>query len=113
MSDAENDGKEGTDIAIQEAPPQLAEPPRFVVWLLNDDYTTMEFVIEVLMKFFKKTQEQAMEIMLKVHQQGRGVAGIYSYEIAETKVSQVTDYAKAKGFPLKCELEPMGKGFKS
>jgi len=66
----------------------------------------MEFVVEVLQSFFKRTQEEAVQIMLKVHHQGSGVAGIYSHEIAETKAVQVMEYAKTRGFPLKCSVEP-------
>jgi ATP-dependent Clp protease adaptor protein ClpS len=66
----------------------------------------MEFVVEVLSRFFKKTGEQAVQIMLQVHEQGKGVAGIYHHEIAETKVSQVHSYARANGFPLMCTVEP-------
>ena len=84
---------------------QLKEPRRYAVLLYNDDYTTMEFVVEVLRKFFKKTEEQAYEVMFEVHQKGRGIAGIYSLEIAETKVAQVHSYAKRNGFPLLCGLE--------
>ena len=76
------------------------------VLLHNDDFTTMEFVIEVLAKFFRKNADEAAKIMLSVHYNGSGVAGIYPAEIAETKVSQVTDYAKAHGFPLKVTAEP-------
>lgn len=96
----------GIVVAVDEGKTQLAEPPRYVVWLLNDDYTTMDFVIEILMKFFKKNKEEAAHIMLEVHHHGRGVAGIYSLEIAETKAEQVHDYAKSRGFPLRCEVNP-------
>lgn len=92
-------------VAVEESRPKLKEPPQYAVVLLNDDYTTMEFVVEVLQRFFHKTTEQAVEIMLRVHQEGRGVAGIYTYEIAETKVAQVHEHAKSAGFPLKCILE--------
>ncbi len=84
---------------------EVREPKKYAVLLHNDDYTTMEFVIEVLERFFKKSHEQAMQIMLAVHHQGHGVAGIYSFEIAETKVSQVSDHARENGFPLKATLE--------
>ena len=85
---------------------QLKEPPQYAVVLHNDDYTTMEFVVEVLKKFFHKTEEEALRIMLRIHQEGEGVAGIYSYEIAETKAVQVNQVARARGFPLKCTVEP-------
>lgn len=76
------------------------------VLLHNDDYTTMEFVIEVLIRFFRRTPEEAVKIMLSVHEKGSGVAGIYPAEIAETKVAQVTEYAKAQGYPLRLTVEP-------
>jgi ATP-dependent Clp protease adaptor protein ClpS len=85
--------------------PQTKEPRQYAVILHNDDYTTMEFVIEVLIRFFRKTQEEALAITLQVHQRGRGVAGIYSFEIAETKVFQVTELAQSRGHPLKCTTE--------
>ncbi len=94
------------EVAIQEGRPILKEPQRYAIYLLNDDYTTMEFVVEVLTRFFRKTSEEAVQIMLQIHQQGKGVAGIYSFEIAETKAMQVQDYARSKGFPLSCHIEP-------
>jgi ATP-dependent Clp protease adaptor protein ClpS len=98
--------KEDGGVVVQEGRPKLKEPPRFACILHNDDYTTMEFVIEVLARYFQKKEEEAVQIMLKVHQQGKGVAGIYHHEIAETKVAQVHDYAQSKGYPLKCSVEP-------
>ena len=95
-----------SDVAVDEADPEVSEPPKYVVLLLNDDYTTMEFVIEVLTRFFRKTNEEAMQIMLKVHTEGKGIAGIYSREIAETKALQVNEYAKSHRHPLKCTAEP-------
>jgi ATP-dependent Clp protease adaptor protein ClpS len=95
----------GGDIATQESEPERKVPPSYAVVLHNDDYTTMEFVTEVLKKFFRKSEEEAVQIMLQIHEKGRGVAGIYHHEIAETKVVQVHEYARAKGFPLKCSLE--------
>jgi len=85
---------------------QLTEPPLYKVILLNDDYTTMEFVVEILMSVFQKTIEEATTIMLAVHRQGAGVAGVYPYEIAETKVDTVHTLARENGFPLRCTLEP-------
>jgi ATP-dependent Clp protease adaptor protein ClpS len=98
--------EQDSDVAVEEGRPKLKEPPRFAVVLHNDDYTTMDFVIEVLRRFFQKTNEQALEITLKVHHEGRGVAGIYTREIAETKVAQVAEAAQARGFPLRCSAEP-------
>ena len=95
------------ELAVEEGRPKLKEPSKHAVLLHNDDYTTMEFVIEVLRRFFQKTGEEATHIMLRVHQQGKGVAGIYTSDIAETKVVQVHEYAQSQGFPLKCSSEPV------
>jgi len=82
------------------------KPPKlYKVRLLNDDYTTMEFVIEVLQTFFSMGTEQAMQVMLKVHNEGSAICGVYSKDIAETKVNQVTGYAIQHGHPLKCHME--------
>jgi ATP-dependent Clp protease adaptor protein ClpS len=82
------------------------KPPKmYKVKLLNDDFTTMEFVIEVLQLFFSKSTEQAMQIMLKVHNEGSAVCGLYPRDIAETKVSQVMGYATQHGHPLRCQME--------
>ncbi|MFZ9595882.1 MAG: ATP-dependent Clp protease adapter ClpS [Bdellovibrionia bacterium] len=99
------DNESGT--VIQVARPQVKEPPRYAVILHNDDYTTMEFVTEVLRRYFHKSDEEAVQIMLQVHQKGKGTAGVYSFEIAETKVMQVEEYARFKGHPLKCSIEPV------
>ena len=82
----------------------LAEPGRWKVLLLNDDYSTMEFVIEVLVKVFKKTTEQATQIMLDVHKNGKGICGVYSYEIAEAKIATVSSMAKKQGYPLRAVM---------
>lgn len=84
---------------------ELQEPRRFRVLLHNDDYTTMEFVIAVLREIFRKTEEEASAIMLSVHEKGIGQCGVYTHEIAETKVAQVHTRARRAGFPLKCTLE--------
>jgi len=84
---------------------EVTEPPMYKVMLLNDDYTTMEFVVEVLVYVFQKSSEEAMQIMLNVHRSGVGVCGIYPYEIAETKVETVETLARENGFPLKCIME--------
>jgi ATP-dependent Clp protease adaptor protein ClpS len=84
---------------------QLDEPPLYRVLLLNDDYTPMEFVVEVLKHVFRKSEEEATHIMLNVHHSGVGVCGLYPFEIAETKVDMVHRIAQEKGFPLKCTLE--------
>jgi ATP-dependent Clp protease adaptor protein ClpS len=84
---------------------RLEEPRMFRVILHNDHYTTMDFVVEVLMKVFHKTAAEAIKIMLDVHRKGAGVCGIYAYDIAVTKVSQVRHMAKKQEFPLKCSYE--------
>jgi len=84
---------------------RLDEPPLYRVLLLNDDYTTMEFVVEVLKHVFRKSEEEATHIMLNVHHTGVGVCGLYPFEIAETKVDRVHSIAREKGFPLKSTLE--------
>lgn len=84
---------------------ELREPSHFRIFLHNDDYTTMEFVIAVLCEVFHKNQDEAVRIMMNVHNQGRGECGIYPAEVAETKVFIVHDKARAAGYPLRCSLE--------
>ena len=84
---------------------EVKEPPMFRVLLHNDDYTTMEFVVELLMHVFNKSIEEATRIMLNVHRSGKGVCGIYTYEVAETKVEMVHELAQKRGFPLKSTME--------
>jgi ATP-dependent Clp protease adaptor protein ClpS len=84
---------------------EVKEPPLYKVLLLNDDYTTMEFVVKVLMYVFHKTSEEATRIMLSVHRVGVGVCGRYPFEVAETKVDTVESLARENGFPLKCVME--------
>ncbi|WP_353683989.1 ATP-dependent Clp protease adapter ClpS [Thermodesulfovibrio sp. 3907-1M] len=83
----------------------IDQPELYRVYLLNDDYTTMDFVVHVLMTIFEKSKVEATRIMLYVHRHGKGLAGIYPKEIAETKVAQVESLARANGFPLKCSIE--------
>ena len=83
----------------------IKEPSKYKVLMLNDDYTTMEFVIDVLRRIFGHSAVSATTIMLSIHNHGMGLCGIYAKEIAEAKVNQVHNTARAKGFPLKCEME--------
>ena len=84
---------------------ELQEPPLYKVVLHNDDYTTMEFVVEVLQKVFHKSPTEAMRIMLLVHKSGKGVCGVFTEEVAETKVELVLHMARKNGFPLQCSME--------
>ncbi len=85
---------------------QAERPERYMVLLLNDNFTTMEFVIEILETVFHKPHGEAVKIMLEVHRNGRGVAGVYVRQIAETKAATVHRIARAEGFPLRCEVLP-------
>ena len=85
---------------------EVQEPPQFRVLLLNDDYTPMDFVVDVLVRFFRKSVQEATVIMLNVHQQGSGLCGVFPFEIAETKVAQVLGAARQAGHPLRCTMEP-------
>jgi ATP-dependent Clp protease adaptor protein ClpS len=93
------------DLVVEEARPITKKPPLFRVLLLNDDYTPMEFVVEILELIFGLDRPKATRIMLEVHTQGRGVCGIFTYEIAETKVAQVSAFADQHQHPLLCTLE--------
>ena len=86
--------------------PKLKKPSMFKVVLLNDDYTPMEFVVELLEKFFSKTRENATRIMLAIHTDGKGVCGIYTKDVAETKAGTVNQYSRDHQHPLICEVEP-------
>ncbi len=90
---------------ITKVKPRTKKPAMYKVVLLNDDYTPMEFVVVVLERFFGKSQEEATQIMLHVHRRGIGICGVYPYEIAETKVTQVIDFARKNEHPLQCMLE--------
>ena len=94
------------DIAIKPSAVKPKLPDMYKVLLLNDDYTPMEFVVETIQRFFNKTREQATQIMLKVHTEGRGVCGVYPQDIAETKMQQVSMAAKEAQHPLQCVVEP-------
>jgi ATP-dependent Clp protease adaptor protein ClpS len=93
------------ELALREAEPKLKRPPLYRVILLNDDYTPMEFVVEVLESVFAMERSQATRVMLEVHTKGKGICGVFSYEIAETKVAQVTSVAQQQQHPLLCTME--------
>ena len=107
MSDDEErrGGELDGDTAVEEARSKLKKPPLYKVVLINDDYTPMEFVVEVLESFFRMNREQATHVMLTVHTQGKGVCGIFTRDIAETKAAQVNQYARENEHPLLCEIE--------
>jgi ATP-dependent Clp protease adaptor protein ClpS len=106
---ADKRGKPGVsdefDLAVDEARPRLKEPPLFRVVLINDDYTPMEFVVDILVTIFGMERTQATQVMLEVHTKGKGVCGVYNYEIAETKVAQVMGLARQHQHPLLCTME--------
>ena len=106
MSDPVRRGDEGpaTGVVVK-AKPKTKKPSMYKVLMLNDDYTPMEFVIDVLQHIFQKNREEATKIMLHVHQKGVGICGVYTYEVAETKVTQTVDYARKNQHPLQCTLE--------
>ncbi len=89
----------------KETEKKLKKPPLYKVLLHNDDYTTKEFVVQILQYVFHKDQTESIHIMLHVHQNGLGIAGVYTYEVAETKVSMVEDLARQHEYPLKCTME--------
>jgi ATP-dependent Clp protease adaptor protein ClpS len=93
------------DLAVQEVKPRVKRPPLYKVILLNDDYTPMDFVVHILEAFFSVDRENATRIMLQIHTHGKGVCGIYTHEIAETKVSLVNDYSRENQHPLLCTME--------
>ncbi len=92
-------------LAIEEARPRVKKPPLYQVVLLNDDYTPMEFVVQVLQKIFSMDRSTATRVMLEVHTKGKGKCGVYTFEIAETKVAQVTGLANQHQHPLLCTME--------
>jgi len=99
---------DASGLALQEARPQLRRPPMYKVVLFNDDYTPMDFVVEVLEVFFNHNREAATKIMLTVHTEGRAVCGLFTRDIAETKAMQVNQYARESQHPLLCEIEKDG-----
>jgi ATP-dependent Clp protease adaptor protein ClpS len=108
QSRPDSHGDDSSGLAIQEARPKLQTPPLYKVILFNDDYTPMDFVVEVLEKFFNLNRELATKIMLTVHTEGRAVCGVFTRDIAETKATQVNQYARESQHPLLCEIEKDG-----
>jgi ATP-dependent Clp protease adaptor protein ClpS len=105
MSDLKPFKNNDDDLALQEAKPKLKKPPFYKVILLNDDFTPMDFVIEILMYFFSMSQEKATRVMLQIHTQGVGVCGTYTKDVAETKVYLVNEYSREHQHPLLCSME--------
>lgn len=106
MSDIGKRGEEGpgTGVVVK-TKPKTKKPSMYKVLMLNDDYTPMEFVVHILERFFNKNRQEATRIMLHVHRRGVGLCGVYTYEVAETKVTQVMDFARQHQHPLQCTLE--------
>lgn len=102
--DDRSPGGPGTGVVIKPRT-RTKKPSMYKVLMLNDDYTPMEFVVHVLERFFGKSHEEATRIMMHVHQRGVGVCGVYTFEVAETKVNQVIEYARRHQHPLQCSLE--------
>jgi len=114
MPPPNNDGNDSNDAQTGEEneaglllkpKPKTKKPAMYKVLLLNDDYTPMEFVVHILERFFNKNRQEATDVMLHVHRRGVGVCGIFTYEVAETKVAQVMDFARANEQPLQCTME--------
>jgi ATP-dependent Clp protease adaptor protein ClpS len=105
MSDWETDHFSDGHTAVKEAKPELKKPPMYKVVLLNDDFTPMDFVVDILTFFFGMGQDQATQVMLQVHTQGVGVCGIYTKDVAETKVHLVNEYSREHHHPLMCTME--------
>jgi len=105
MSDFEPYQDSDDGVALQDAKPKLKKPPLYKVILLNDDFTPMDFVIEILMDFFAMSEQKATQVMLQIHTQGVGVCGTYSKDVAETKVYIVNEYSRSYQHPLMCAME--------
>ena len=107
MSERRTDTERGPnfDLAVEEAKPEIKEPPLYRVVLINDDYTPMEFVVNILESIFGMERTRATQVMLEVHTKGKGICGVYNFEIAETKVAQVMGLAEQHQHPLLCTME--------
>lgn len=106
MSERERERRDGQGQTALKTRPKTKKPRLYKVVIHNDDYTTQEFVVDVLQRFFQKNREEAMRLMLDVHMKGRGIAGAYTYDVAETKVETTTRYARENGHPLLLTMEP-------
>jgi ATP-dependent Clp protease adaptor protein ClpS len=105
VTEHEHGAGSGQGLVVDEAKPKLKEPPLYRVVLLNDDYTPMEFVVRILEHFFGMDRSKATQVMLHVHTRGKGIAGVYTHEIAETKVALVNDFSRQHQHPLLCTME--------
>ena len=105
QNDGEDDHDQDTGFTTTTEKPKLKQPPLYKVILINDDYTPMDFVVDVLRSFFDMNVEKATQIMLKVHTEGKGVCGVYGKDVAETKAAQVNDYSREYEQPLLCSVE--------
>lgn len=101
----DNEHLDDDGVAVEQARPKLKRPPLYKVILLNDDYTPMEFVVHILENFFHMDREKATQVMLHVHTRGMGVCGVFTRDVAETKVSQVNEHSRANQHPLLCDME--------
>lgn len=105
MSGERRDEEYQRGLVVEQIEPQIKQPSLYKVVLLNDDYTPMEFVVEVLQAFFRMDRTRATQVMLQVHTRGKGVCGVFTYELAETKSAQVNDFSRKHQHPLLCTLE--------
>jgi ATP-dependent Clp protease adaptor protein ClpS len=101
----DNEQTQGYELAVEEAQPKVKRPPLYRVVLLNDDFTPMEFVVDILETIFGMERTRATQVMLEVHTKGKGICGVYNFEIAETKVAQVMGIAQQHQHPLLCEMD--------
>lgn len=101
----EMESRPGRGVALEEVRPEIKKPPLYKVVLLNDDFTPMDFVVDVLKIFFRMGHDRATQIMLHVHTRGKGVCGVFTHEVAETKVAQVNEFSRQNEHPLKCTME--------
>ena len=106
LSSSHDESEDHGDVLLEDNATEFKRPPLYAVVLMNDDYTPMDFVIEILQQYFAMNLDQATQVMLTVHYEGKGIAGVYPRDIAETKANQVNNYARSQGHPLLCQIEP-------